>query len=250
MAIIQPYISNIAKDFWNKIPIKKEPPYDIFGAVSLTMPLDIISLSGLTIAKIEKWLSERNVTLDMGISNRSLHGFILTFQDTGFIFIDGTDTIDERRFTVAHEVSHFILDYKIPREKAVSKLGVGILEVLDGYREATVTERVEGILSSNVIRPFTHLLEKSGDGSFFSQEVFNAENDADSLALELLAPSANIVREIKGSFPKIQFQDFKARCNQLLHSKYGLPISISEDYSTQLAYSVTGGPSLLTKFGF
>ena len=112
MGIVKPYVVNIARDFWRKILVKPTPPYDIFGAVSLVMPLDIVNLSGLTIAKIENWLWERNVTLNTGIPNRSLHGFILTFQDAGFIFIDGTDSENERRYTVAHEVSHFILDYK------------------------------------------------------------------------------------------------------------------------------------------
>src|SRR5690606_23003050 len=106
------------------------------------------------------------------------------------------------------------------------------------------------VLSFNTIKQFTHLLEKSGDGSFFNEEVFNAENDADSLALELLAPAMNIVSEIKGSFPKIQFQDFKVECYHLLYNKYGFPKMVSEDYAARLAYSVTGGPSLLTKFGF
>lgn len=250
MAIVKPYIVNIARDFWSKVPDKPTLPYDIFGAVSLTMPLDIISLSGLTVVKIQKWLLERNVELEIGIPDRSLHGLILTLQNTGFIFIDGTDSPPERRYTVAHEASHFILDYTIPREKAVARLGTGILEVLDGHREATTAERIEGVLSSLSIQPFTHLLEKSGDGSFFSEATFNAENDADSLALELLAPVANIVRQVKSKAAKPKFQDFKTECCQLLCDVYGLPVSVSDDYATRLAYAITGGPSLLTKLGF
>lgn len=250
MQIANAHISSIAKEFWRQVGLESTPPYDIQGAVNLILPVDIICLSELSITKIDLWLKNRGISISVGVGDRALHGFILAFKGSGFIFIDGTDTEDERRYTIAHEASHFILDYKRPRDRAVDKLGTRILEVLDGQREATTKERIDGILSSISIRPFTHLLEKSGDGSFISSEVFDAENDADSLALELLAPASKIIQETRTKSGKIPFDEFKDKCSQLLVDKYGIPVSISNDYATGLAYSATGGPSLLSKFGF
>ena len=250
MQIANAHISSIAKEFWRQVGFESQPPYDIQGAVNLILPVDIICLSELSIRKIDLWLKSRGISIPIEIGDRALHGFILAFKGSGFIFINGTDHEDERRYTIAHEVSHFILDYKIPRDKAAEKLGAGILEVLDGQREATTAERIDGILSSISVRPFTHLLEKSGDGSFISSDVFDAENDADSLALELLAPASVVIRETRSKSEKIPFAEFKDKCSRLLVDKYGITNSISDNYATRLAYSVTGGPSLLSKLGF
>lgn len=247
--VTKPYIKSIAKEFWKKAGFKPKPPYDIQGAVSLNLPIDIVCLSELTVRKIEQWLLNRNVTFSIGIDDRCMHGFILTKRGNGFIFINGTDNYNERRFSIAHEVSHFLLDYKIPRDKAVESLGVGILEVLDGLRQPSYKERIDGILSTINIQPFTHFLEKSGDGSFASLKVFDAENDADSLALELLAPSTKVIKKVRENSDKLIFSEFRKQCYYLLLENYGLPETISEEYSSRIAYAVLGGPSIITKLG-
>lgn len=250
MKIVKPNISKIAKDFWASYGMKPNPPYDIQAAVSLILPVDVVCLSSLSILKIESWLEKRGIAFSTGVGNRDLHGFILTYQDSGFIFINGSDPENERRYTIAHEVSHFILDYKIPREMAIKKLGYEIQEVLDGLREPTYEERIDGILSSVNVHLYTHLLEKSTDGSFTDLHVLNSENDADSLALELLAPSAMIIKETKGKNKKTVFEEFKKKCNAILTTKYDLPITIAEEYASRISYGITGGPSILTKLGF
>lgn len=250
MAFIKPHIVKIAKEFWSISGQKIEPPFDIIGAVNLVLPIDIISLSELSIRKIELWLDERNITLNLDIDDRRLHGFILNFKGSGFIFINGTESEEERRYTVAHEASHFILDYKLPREKAIKKLGIQIKEVLDGDRKPTTQERIDGMLTSANIQPYMHLLEKVGDGSFKNVKIFNSENYADALALELLAPHSNVIRDVKEAQIKPSFSHFQELCCNTLIGKYRLPGSIAKEYSLLLAYSVTGGPSLMSKFGF
>lgn len=157
-------LNQIANDFWKRAGGIKKFPCDITGAVNFALPIDIISLSELSLRKIETWLIQRNIILDLEIDDRLLHGFILVSKGAGFIFVNGTDTEEERRYTIAHEASHFLLDYQRPREIAIEKLGKGILEVMDGYREATNEEQIDGILTSVSIKPYTHLLEKVGNG--------------------------------------------------------------------------------------
>lgn len=250
MSIIKPHIARIAREFWSKAGKRRLPTFDIVGAVSLILPVDIVSLSELSLKKVEQWLSERKVVLNIDMNDRHLHGFILTFKGSGFIFINGTDSEEERRFTVAHEASHFILDYKLPRVKAIEKFGPKIIEVLDGDRNPTNEERIDGLLSSVSVQPYTHLLEKVGDGSFDSIKIFDSENDADALAVELLAPSANVIKDTKIGNPKISFDDFRTHSLQILREKYMLPEAVAKDYSLRLSYVATGGPSLLSKLGF
>jgi Zn-dependent peptidase ImmA (M78 family) len=250
MRFISPIIVQVAKDFWKKAGGSNLFPCDITGAVNLALPIDIVSLSELSLNKIQDWLTQRKVSLDLGIDDRLLHGFILISKGTGFIFVNGTDSEEERRYTIAHEASHFLLDYKLPRESAVKKMGDEILEVMDGYREPTVEERINGTLTYVSIKPYTHLLEKVGDGTFDNTEVLNSENDADELALELLAPYATVIKDTNPNRNKISFYDFKNQCYHILRSKYLIPDSIAEAYSSKLAYIATGAPSLLKKWGF
>ena len=247
MPLIKPYITRIASEFRLKAGRKDKSHFDISGAVNLILPLDIVSLSELTLSKIQQWLSDRGLGIDIDYNERLLHGFILTFQGSGFIFINGTDKEEERRYTVAHEASHFILDYKLPRDRAIEKLGAQIVQVLDGYREASTNEMVDGLLASVNIQPYTHLLEKTGDGAFNSIKIYNSESDADALALELLAPSIEIIKDTKASKHKLTFEEFKSTSFRILVDRYLLPVEIAKEYSTRLAYVSTGGPSLISK---
>ena len=250
MRFISPIITQVAKDFWKSAGGNSVFPCDISGAVNLVLPIDIVCLSELSLKKIQTWLTERKVFLDLEIDDRLLHGFILISKGSGFIFVNGTDTEEERRYTIAHEAGHFLLDYKRPREIAVKKLGESILEVMDGYREATNEEQIDGTLTSVSIRPYTHLLEKVGDGSFNNMDILDSENDADALALELLAPHATVIKDTNPNRNKISFYDFKNRCYQVLRSKYLIPDSIAEAYSSKLVYVAIGSPSLADKLGF
>ena len=249
MKYISPIIVQIAKDFWKSTGGTIVFPCDISGAVNLVLPIDIVCLSELSLNKIQTWLAERKVFLSLEIDDRLLHGFILISKGSGFIFVNGTDTEEERRYTIAHEASHFLLDYKLPRDTAVKKLGDGILEVMDGNRKPTIEERIDGTLTSVTIKPYTHLLEKVGDGTFNRMEILNSENEADGLALELLAPNSIVIKDTNPNRKKISFYDFKNQCYQILRSKYLIPDSIAEAYSSKLAYVATGAPSLVSRLG-
>ncbi|MBS1543478.1 MAG: ImmA/IrrE family metallo-endopeptidase [Bacteroidetes bacterium] len=242
-------LSSIAKVFWEQAGVTGPHPRDISGAVSLKLPIDIICLSDLTLKRIQDWLIKRKVVLNIEVDDRLLHGFILLSRGAGFIFINGTDKEEERRYTIAHEVSHFLLDYKMPRDLAVEKLGKSILEVLNGFREPTEVERIDGTLSGVKIKPYTHLLEKTGDGSFGDMRILESEDDADNLALELLAPRSMVLRDLSPRGIKISFYDFKSQCYQVLRSKYLIPDAIAERYSLKLTYAAIGPPSLVSKLG-
>jgi len=249
MGIKRSYISTISQEFWRNVGFNPIPPYDIQGAISLQLPLDVVSLSTLSLKKIKVWLNERNIVLPFQLSNKHLHGFILIYRNCGFLFINGSDPECERRFTMAHELSHYLLDYKIPRDRAIKKLGLEIMEVLDGLRSPTNLERIDGVLSAINIKPFTHLLEKGSDGSFVRETVKNSENLADHLAFELLAPRKFVIKQVLQKENKISFERFLNKSKKLLTERYDLPDSLGHEYAAKLAYSVTGGPSIISKLG-
>lgn len=250
MQVTKPYIAKIARDFWNKFEKSHQSTLGIIDAINIAFPVDFVILPNLTLGSVQTWLQNRNVYMTFDANDRILHGLIVVHQSNGLIFLDENDSRSDREYTAAHEISHYLLDYKIPRERIMEKMGSSIMEVLDGKRDATSTERIDALLNSINVRAFSHLLEKDGDGSFVSSEVFDAENDADALALELLAPSSKIIAKVKSTTSTASFHSFQDCSLQILREEYFLPEQIAKEYSKRLAYSVTGGPSLLSKLGF
>jgi hypothetical protein len=115
----------------------------------------------------------------------------------GFAFIDGTDPDDERRYSVAHELAHFLRDYMRPREQIVQRIGQRGVEVLDGYRSATADERILATLRGTRIGFHVHLMDREDDGKPASGAIATSEESADRLAYELLAPAEHVCRTVK-----------------------------------------------------
>jgi hypothetical protein len=145
--------------------------------------------------------------------------------------LNGTDKEDDRRFSLAHEVAHFILDYLQPRERAVHALGPTALDVLDGVRPATLQERVAGVLKGITLEVHVHLLGRSAAGDVDSFGVLDAEDRADRLALELLAPCDVVLRRLSAN--AVQWRDPSALDNAvtILQGDFGLPRGVAESYA-------------------
>jgi hypothetical protein len=113
---------------------------------------------------------------------------LLAYRGHGFIFVSGSDGPEEQRLTIAHEVAHFLVDYLWPRRQVIQTLGERITDVLDGLRKATPAERAAAILSHVRLGAHLHVLPRSGIDEDQDSVVASAENRADWLALELVAP--------------------------------------------------------------
>lgn len=250
MTRINSAIIQIAREFWNSAGGNYKVPCDIEQAVSLSLPLVIVLLPELSIRKIESWFQRKKKKFTIDIDERALHGFLICNQGEGFVFINGTDSEEERRFTIAHEVSHFIIEYLRPRQKAVKTLGEKILEVLDGFREATIEEQIDGYLYSVSVKPFTHLLEKTDSKGFENHDNWLAENNADRLALELLAPFKQVCSETVTYCKKCSFESYRQAAYDILKTKYIFLPSIANEYAIQVAYQLTGGVSLVERLGY
>lgn len=248
--MIEPHLVALAKDFWRAAGTPLSWPRDLEHAIALTLPLATITLPQLGLSKIRRWLQKRGVPFEFPCQDRQVRGCLVAYRGAGAVFVEGSDPQDERRFTLAHEVSHFLLDYHLPRQRARQQLGNGILDVLDGLRPATVEERVDGLLNLVSVAPHVHLLEQQGDGSFFRAEVWRAENRADQLAIELLAPLQAVFSDLAADGRATGYSDCLASSRRLLTAKYGLPIPIAHAYARTVAEELTGGPSILDELGF
>lgn len=243
-------IEETARVFWSQSGLHEVFPRDMQQAIGLVKNVVVIHIPALRIENIQTWLRDRKFDFQVPPFDKFLHGFLLTHQGAGFIFVNGSDNEAERRFTLAHEIAHFILDYETPRKQAISQFGSVILEVLDGLRLPTVEERLQGLVFNRTLVAFSHLLDSDSISGMGRLNIWQAEDRADQLALELLAPSRHIQAQISKLLLPRRFVAYKSALPDLLTTYYGLPEIIALDYADFLAKKLTGGPTLAEIWGF
>jgi hypothetical protein len=182
----------LAAEFWAGTGLNDTFPRKIEQAIAFKLPLALVGLSPLTVATIGHWLQQRDITPRLPADRRDLCGCLVAHGGHGFIFICGADSPEEQRLTMAHETAHFLIDYLWPRQQVIRALGEGIAEVLDGIRPATPAERAASILSRLHLGPHLHVLPRPGRDEDSDVAVAHAEDRADLLALELVAPQARV----------------------------------------------------------
>jgi hypothetical protein len=239
------WLDNTSQDaidlFWRMSGVIAPFPRDLESAVLLALPIAIIKLPRLRVTVVEEWLSVRGAPHQFGCAERRIRGCLVAFAGKALIFLDGTDTEDERRFTLAHEIAHFLVDYWLPRQKALAAFGMGISEVLDGRRPATPAERLNAVLVSVAIGVHINLMERHGDGVGVTADLGKIENKADRIALALLAPPRSVLSGSDISARK--FEDRRRSIADALVARFGLPATVAAAYSRSLLTAIGKGPT-------
>ena len=227
----------IIDEFWETIPHTPGPfPRDLTNSASLALPVAIRELPALSLSDIRKWLRAYEITHDIEGPDRRLRGCLLAYGGHGFVLVDGSDPHDERRFTIAHELAHFMLDYQEPRRRVIEALGEEIIPVLDSQRLPTRIERLHAILDGVPLGLHVDLMERTSLGEYTSRATLVAEEHADRLALELLAPASDawatisVLPETNGA----SYGDSLQSAMRTLSQRYGLPKKQAQEYAQWL----------------
>ncbi len=244
MGMTETWLKELSERFWSDAGSSTVFPRDIEKAAVHALPVGIISLPRLWISDLACWMEQRGLRCPFEGNDRPLRGSLLAFGGRGLVIINGQDPDDERRFTVAHEVAHFILDYQEIRKRAVESLGTGALEVLDGIRLATYEERLDAVLSSASIGVHIHAMDRTPGGDIFQGSVLRIEEDADLLAFELLAPAQEVQYRLRSTNTVRSFGEIMKCAESLLKKDYGLPESAARPYAFHLVDNLTHGPSI------
>jgi hypothetical protein len=241
------WLDNASQDvvnlFWQCCGEVEPFPRNLERSIALAFPVAIVKLPRLRLRDVESWLQRRGTAFQFNCRSRSVRGCLIGFGGMGFIFVDGADPDDERRFTLAHEIAHFIIDYWQPREKVIQKLGGRVIEVLNGLRPPNVNERVYALLASTSIGVHTNLMERDGGNS----ELWAIESRADKIALALLAPPEVVLSEVDVSASK--FEQRQAVITTTLRNHFGLSTLVARTYSRSLLTTIGKGPSWLESIG-
>jgi len=222
------WVHEVAERFWGDAGGAPSGfPRDLMDALSWALPVAPFELPGLSVDRANAWLAEHQFGLRLEIADRPLRACILVHEGNGVLFVDASDPEDERRFSVAHEIAHYLVEYHVPRRRAHARLGESILPVLDGRRAASWDERFGAVLGGVSLVPRLHLMERTPDGHLPGLEVSAAERQADELAFELLAP----FDAVRACLPDpADRRDVEA----VLRQTFGLPAFPSHLYASRL----------------
>jgi hypothetical protein len=177
-----------------------------------TFDVAVIIIPTLSVDAVNRWLIEHGRQPLRNHRDRGLRACLLARRGFGLIFVDGGMDQDERRYAVAHELAHFFTHYLELRRRAVARFGEQILAVLDGERPPTVAERLSEIIQQVPLGPFDDFLIRDDAGKP-SLAVIDIENEADLIALELLAPRAAVAEATRPGADRVE----------ALRNKFGLP---------------------------
>jgi Zn-dependent peptidase ImmA (M78 family) len=213
------WADELARAFWARADGLEPFPRQLLKAVHQSMPLTVEFVPGLKLSMVQA----RFDVADNAGRDRSLRACVWAKLGGGWILIEDQDDEDEKRFSLAHELGHFLQHYWGPRERIAKFLGPKALEVVDGNRSPTPEERLHALLRDVPIRVHLHLMERDNAGRPANARIAQAEDDADRLAYELLAPAEHLWTEY-GSITR-------AALATKLRNDYGLPHVQAQRYA-------------------
>jgi hypothetical protein len=232
------WVAELVRTFWAEAGMSEAFPRTLRRPTLRALPVSIIPLPRLRLDKVRGWLHENGISCPCVEPDRSLRACLVAHRGHGLIFLDEADEADEQRFSLAHELAHFLKHYWQPRRLACLRLGARIAEVFDGARPPTVRERLHALLK-NVQPGFQlHLMQRGPGRGMPTQAIARAEEEADLVAYELLAPAAEVLARIGGVLAQA------AKVAAMLRTDFGLPEQQAMDYARDLLPSVWEDPLL------
>lgn len=234
--ILPGWLSRAVERFWAQSDVPDRFPRDLHLPVLMNLPLAIVEIDGLTVASLGAWLQRHQLPDFAAVADRPLRGCLTAFAGVGVVFVDRSDDDDQRRLTLAHEAGHFVVDYLIPRELVIARRP-DLLDVLVGERAPTDAEQFGALLSDVPIGFHSHLLERDVHGGHLTTVTAGVEDRAERMALEVLAPLAEVIAEAD--------RRSETDLTQLLVGHFGLPGGAATRYANHIRLARPGRPRSL-----
>jgi hypothetical protein len=187
------WASELAREFWEKARETEPFPRNLRRPIAKAVPLSVALVAKLSVRAALDWLQKCGMVCELAGEDRPLRACLVARRGHGVALVDGSDEEAEQRFSIAHELAHFLRDYWSVRRRICKRLGVAALEVLDGERPPSSQERLQALLRNVPLGFHLHLMERDSEGNPLTSSIAQAENDADFLAYELLAPAEHVL---------------------------------------------------------
>jgi hypothetical protein len=231
------WAAELARTFWSSAGEIEGFPRNLRRPIARALPLSIVLLPRLSVRAAIQWLQASGVICEFPGEDRPLRACLVARGGHGIALIDGSDEEREQAFSIAHELGHFLRDYWRRRQHLQNSLGMPALEVMDGLRPPTRDELLHALIRNVSLGFQVHLMERDGYGDVPAADIAYAEQDADRLAYELLAPAEHVLAgEEHGR---------RERLSSKLREFYGLPGVQASRYAEILLPTPRVDPLLL-----
>ncbi len=244
--MINKRIADLAERFWEEAGQEEPFPRRLEALIPVVKPVAVVSLPGLCPEAVESWLRRHGHAAEVGTRQRWLDGCLYANKGDGFLFVEETLPVDQRRVIVAHEFAHFLAEHEAPRRRMQRRLGPSLLQVLDADRTPTAAERLAASMVDVSTEPFVHFMDRAPDGEYV-EPVTEVERRADELGLELLAPWRAVFAVMRGRRP---WPGGAAGWTNVLQSQFGLPRTLATHYAERLRTMARGRLSFSAALGF
>ncbi len=218
------WVTELASAFWALAGGPGPFPRDLRRPIQRALAISIVDRPGLSVGDVLGWLRKQGHDCPLDELDRPLRACLVCWGGAHFLFVEENDNPAERRFSLAHELAHFLRDYWWPRRRAEKRLGPAVREVFDGLRPPTEGERLHALLGRVSVGCHVHLLARDVEGLAVGHEG-ESERAADRLAYELLAPADSMLAD-----PPARAADLAAR----LRDVCGLPTAQAGAYARAL----------------
>ncbi len=231
------WAAELARAFWEKAREAEPFPRTLRRAIARSVRLSIVLLPRLSVRAAFDWLQNCGLVCELPGEDRPLRACLVARNGHGVALVDGSDGDAEQRFSIAHELAHFLRDYWSLRRRILKRLGPEGLQVLEGERPPTSQERFHALLRDVPLGFHLHLMERDRDGNPCCSSIAQAEDDADRLAYELLAPAEHVLGNGK--------RKSRQQLERTLREFYGLPGEQASRYAGLLLPQAKFDPLLL-----
>jgi Zn-dependent peptidase ImmA (M78 family) len=160
---------------------------ELIGGYNLTCT----EIAGLTSETASNFLLRRGAILEpvSDVNHEPLAGYIYVNKTSGHIFVERNDLVVRRRFSVAHELGHYVLHFLPLIASGAFANEYEVIEITETLAPSSQEEDAEDLPIGQV-----HLLRQAKRLSLLSSYE-QMEREANEFAAELLMP-IEIVREL------------------------------------------------------
>lgn len=223
------WVAELAAAFWEQAGEEEAFPRALRGPLLNTFPLAVLTRPSLSTDSVREYLCRRRIAFPMEGVDCALRACLIVRGGGGFIFLDAGEDAAEQRFSLAHELAHFLRHYWELRRQASARLGEKILEVFDGRRLPSHGERLDALLAAVPLGCHVHLMRRDARRRARGA-VAVAEEEADRLAYELLAPAGAVAERLGEGL----VDNRRVRAAAEMRDFFGLPSAQADEYAAIL----------------
>lgn len=167
----------------------------------LALNLTCSEVAGLTRDSASRLLAERGGVQDEDGGERQspLAGFLYAIGEDASIFVEQSDPVTRRRFSVAHELGHYLLHFRRLLQRLSAQAGVPV-EALDAFPKADDDSEPDAQPEGHIVLPlrFAEVLALP--------PLAQMELEANRFAAELLMP-ASLLAELAAEYGRFFSED-------------------------------------------